>query len=147
MSDTLQNSDRSRAESRQTFLLDVEEHPPVEKSGRRPASSRLDTLAVAELLRDELGEVRERLARIEASLELLHGMHRRESLQKEFYTTGEVASLLGKAKFTVREWCRNERINAERGISGRGVDPEWRISHAELLRVQNEGLLPKAKRL
>jgi hypothetical protein len=61
---------------------------------------------------------------------------------KEWYSTAEVAGILGKAEFTVREWCRLGRIRAEKKKSGRGPASEWNISHAELTRVRNEGLLP-----
>jgi len=61
---------------------------------------------------------------------------------KEWYSTAEVATLLGKAEFTVREWCRLGRVHAEKKKSGRGVASEWIVSHAELTRVRNEGLLP-----
>lgn len=61
---------------------------------------------------------------------------------KEWYSTAEVAALLGKAEFTVREWCRLGRVYAEKKKSGRGVASEWIVSHAELTRIRNEGLLP-----
>ena len=61
---------------------------------------------------------------------------------KDWYTTTEVATLLGKAEFTVREWCRNRRVKAEKRECGRGRSREWVISHEELKRIQNEGLLP-----
>jgi len=61
---------------------------------------------------------------------------------KEWYSTAEVATLLGKAEFTVREWCRLGRVHAEKKKSGRGVASEWIVSHGELTRVRNEGLLP-----
>ena len=61
---------------------------------------------------------------------------------KEWYSTAEVATLLGKAEFTVREWCRLGRVHAQKKKSGRGVASEWIVSHAELTRVRNEGLLP-----
>lgn len=61
---------------------------------------------------------------------------------KEWYSTAEVATILGKAEFTVREWCRLGRVHAEKKKSGRGVASEWILSHAELTRVRNEGLLP-----
>ena len=61
---------------------------------------------------------------------------------KEWYSTAEVATLLGKAEFTVREWCRLGRVHAQKKKSGRGVASEWIIGHAELTRVRNEGLLP-----
>jgi excisionase family DNA binding protein len=61
---------------------------------------------------------------------------------KDWYTTAEVAELLGKAEFTVREWCRNHRINAQKANSGRGQHPAWRISSSEVRRLEKEGLLP-----
>ncbi len=61
---------------------------------------------------------------------------------KEWYSTAEVATLLGKAEFTVREWCRLGRVHAEKKKSGRGVASEWIVSHTELTRIRNEGLLP-----
>ena len=60
---------------------------------------------------------------------------------KDWYTTTEVATLMGKAEFTVREWCRNRRVNAEKRECGRGRSREWVISRDELKRIQNEGLL------
>ena len=61
---------------------------------------------------------------------------------KEFYSTSEVAEFLNKAEFTVREWARHGRIWASKRQSGRGAAKEWMISHDELMRIQNEGLLP-----
>ena len=61
---------------------------------------------------------------------------------KEWYSTADVATILGKAEFTVREWCRLGRVHAEKKKSGRGVAGEWIVSHAELTRIRNEGLLP-----
>ena len=80
----------------------------------------------------------ERLDRIETILQQLV----RERTIKEYYTTAEVAQIMGKAEFTVREWCRLSRIWAEKRQCGRGQSKEWMISHAELTRLQNEGLLP-----
>ncbi|MGB7346934.1 MAG: helix-turn-helix domain-containing protein [Pirellulaceae bacterium] len=61
---------------------------------------------------------------------------------KEYYSTSEVAQMLSRSDWTVREWCRLGRIWAEKRDSGRGVSKEWKISHEELLRIKNEGLLP-----
>ena len=83
-------------------------------------------------------EILSRLERIELALEQL--VSEREI--KEMYSTSEVAELLGRAEFTVREWCRNGRIYAEKRLSGRGSSREWAISHEELQRIRNEGLLP-----
>jgi hypothetical protein len=78
------------------------------------------------------------LKKIEATLDQLV----QQRTVKEWYTTAEVAQILGKADFTVREWCRLGRIHAEKKSSGRGKYPGWVISHTELLRLQREGLLP-----
>ncbi len=43
---------------------------------------------------------------------------------------------------TVREWYRLGRVHAQKKKSGRGVASEWIVSHGELSRVRNEGLLP-----
>ena len=82
--------------------------------------------------------VHQRLDRIEALLDQLVD----QRLKKEYYSTGEVARLLSRAEFTVREWCRLGRVWAEKRQCGRGNTKEWMISHAELERIQNEGLLP-----
>ena len=63
---------------------------------------------------------------------------------KDWYTTAEVERVLGKAEFTVREWCRLGRVRAEKKKCGRGVASEWIISHEELTGVRNEGLQPQS---
>lgn len=80
-------------------------------------------------------EVVERLARIESLLERLASRPR----EQEWYSTDEFASAVGKAEFTVREWCRHGRVNAAKRRSGRGAHPAWAISHAELERYRREG--------
>lgn len=79
-----------------------------------------------------------RLDRLEAMLAVLVD---RETA-KEWYTTEEFARAIGKAEFTVREYCRLGRLHAEKRQSGRGAYPQWVISHPEMLRYQREGLLP-----
>ncbi len=78
------------------------------------------------------------LARIEDRLSEL----RDRQTVRDWYSTAEVATLLGKAEFTVREWCRLGRVRAEKRGSGRGAFKAWVISHAELQRLQKDGLLP-----
>ncbi len=87
---------------------------------------------------EELNDLTARLNRIEQTLDLLV----QQRSIKEWYSTAEVAKILGKAEFTVREWCRLGRVKAEKKKCGRGVASEWIVSHAELTRVRNEGLLP-----
>lgn len=79
----------------------------------------------------------ERLDRIEDLLRRLA----QERVAQKSYSTSDVAKLLGKAEFTVREWCRQGRVHAEKRSCGRGNSQEWMISHEELTRIQAEGLL------
>jgi len=64
---------------------------------------------------------------------------------RDHYDTEQVARILERAHWTVREWCRLGRVNAEKRRTGRGKSFEWVISHAELQRLQREGLLPLRK--
>jgi hypothetical protein len=85
--------------------------------------------------------IEERLDRIES---LLAALVERQQV-REWYTTEEFALIVGKAEFTVREWCRHGRITAKKRLSGRGAFAAWVISHEELLRYQREGLLSKSR--
>jgi hypothetical protein len=80
----------------------------------------------------------ERLDRIEGLLRLLV----EQKTVKDWYTTAEVAEILQRAEWTVREWCRLGRVNAAKRPCGRGTSQEWIISHEELERIRNQGLLP-----
>lgn len=86
-----------------------------------------------------MSTVEERLERIESMLASLV----RQQIVREWYSTDQVAQIVGKSEFTVREWARLRRIRAEKRRSGRGAHASWVISHSELMRLQREGLLPK----
>jgi len=83
-------------------------------------------------------EWRERFEKLEGMIEELI---RRQAV-KDWYSTEELARILGRAEFTVREWCRNRRIHCQKKANGRGKHHSWAISHEEVLRIQREGLLP-----
>jgi hypothetical protein len=86
-------------------------------------------------------EILERLQRIEGTLQQLID---RETI-RDWDSTAEVAKILGRSKFSVREWCRLGRVNAVKRACGRGASKEWMISHEELCRIRGEGLLPLPK--
>jgi hypothetical protein len=86
----------------------------------------------------ETTAVLERLERIEKAL----GQLVRAEQTKDWYSTAELAEILGKAEFTVRQWCRFRRLEARKRACGRGRSKEWVVSHAELERYRNEGLRP-----
>ena len=85
-----------------------------------------------------MDEILAKLESIEATLAMLV----EQQTVREWYEVEEFARLVGKAPFTVREWCRLRRLNATKRGSGRGAHAQWAISHVELLRYQKEGLLP-----
>src|SRR5262249_43858713 len=85
-----------------------------------------------------VGQLLERLDKLDAMLaELI-----RQRTVRDWYTTDEVAQILGRARVTVREWCRHGRGHSQQKNNGRGKYTSWAISHEELLRIQREGLLP-----
>ncbi len=86
-------------------------------------------------------ELNARLDRIEG---MLTALVERQTI-KDFYSTDEFTQIVGKAEFTVREWCRLGRIRAEKRRSRRGAHAAWVVSHEELMRYQREGLLPIAR--
>ena len=81
------------------------------------------------------------LRRIEDKLDSLV----RQQEIKNFYSTNDIARIMTRAEFTVRQWCRLGRIKAEKRACGRGLTKEWMVSHQELLRLQSEGLLPERR--
>jgi hypothetical protein len=89
---------------------------------------------IIQLLLHRLNSIDERLAAMAE-----------EKQPKSHYSTQEVAEKLGKAEFTVREWCRLGRVLAIKRKSGRGAHAAWVVSHVELLRYQREGLLPVSR--
>ena len=87
---------------------------------------------------EQLQSVLDRLERIESSLTVLI---ERQTV-KDWYTTAEIAKILGKSEFTVREWCRHRRLSAQKRVSGRGKYQSWVVPHEELVRYHRDGLLP-----
>ena len=71
----------------------------------------------------------ERLEKIER---LLCVLVERQQVQK-WYSTQEFSRATGKAEFTIREYCRLGRLQAERKVSGRGPHRAYvRKSHRNL---------------
>lgn len=84
-----------------------------------------------------------RVARIESAVKDIGRSASRlnHKTPKDHYSTREFAALANLTAYTVREACRTGRLKATKTRSGRGDRKEWRISHAEYLRYQAEGLL------
>lgn len=73
-------------------------------------------------------------------------VHPEKIANQRWFTPTEVAELLDKRPYTVREWCRLRRINARKRPTGRGEAEEWEISAEEIDRCKNHGLLPMPAR-
>lgn len=76
----------------------------------------------------------EKLDRIDQQLAL--------SVEKEAYTTEEVAERVGRTEWTVRQWCNKGQVRGAYKVRGRGRTGEWRIPHEAVVRLQSEGPLP-----
>jgi hypothetical protein len=87
---------------------------------------------------DEMAGIIDRLNRIERLL-------LEQKTVKDWYTTAEVGDILNKSEYTVREWARLGRIRASKRACGRGRAKEWVVSHEELTRLRNQGLLPDSR--
>lgn len=83
-----------------------------------------------------------RLAAMEMNLVQILGRLAVPKETREWYPVEEVAAMLGKTTYTVREWCRLGRINATKRSERRGGTELWNISAAEIARYKDEGLLP-----
>ena len=83
------------------------------------------------------------LTRIESqNLEILARLDRLESKppQKEWWSPEELAGILHRKPFTVREWCRLGRIPAEKDKYSR----LWRVADPEAQRlISGGGLQPQ----
>jgi hypothetical protein len=90
---------------------------------------------------DVLPGLEARLSGIESKLAQIHGMLASPKEVRERYTVEEIAAMLNKTPYTVREWCREGRINATKRSERRGGAELWNISAEEIARYKNEGLL------
>jgi hypothetical protein len=62
-----------------------------------------------------------------------------------FYSTKEFAERVERSEYTVRQWCKNGRINAQKRPGGRGAYDEWQIPASEPQRYRDFGFLPRLK--
>ncbi len=92
--------------------------------------SKKDILQAVEALASEVRALKERLDGRDSP-----------DITKQWYSTNEVAELLGRSRFTVQQhWCNKGRIDCEK-------DPRsghWRIPASEVQRLQ-DGVLRREK--
>jgi hypothetical protein len=61
---------------------------------------------------------------------------------RTYYSVEEVANMVERSAYAVREWCRLGRVNAIKRAERRGAGMLWSISAEEVARYKNAGLLP-----
>jgi hypothetical protein len=66
-----------------------------------------------------------------------------ELADRQWFSTDEVAKLVDRRPFTVREWCRKKRMLARKRETGRGNQPDWQISACEVQHFRDHGLRPE----
>jgi len=93
-------------------------------------------------LKEQMGHIESRQNELRDLLSKLLDRLETQKPRKSAYTVAETAELLGKRPFTVRQWCRNNRVNARKRPVGRGATNEWEVSAEEIERIRNHGLLP-----
>ena len=81
-----------------------------------------------------LDELLDRLERLETTLSTLV----QQRMVKDWYTTAEAATILDRAEFTVREWCRLGRVSAAKRPCGRDNSQESKHGTAEGGSTQNQ---------
>ena len=82
-----------------------------------------------------LKEILNRIEQIETRLAL--------SVEKESYTVEQAGERLNRKPWTVRQWCNKGQVKDAYKVHGKGRTGEWRIPHEEIIRLQNNGPLPK----
>lgn len=97
-------------------------------------------------LAEKFGGIAARLDAVETTLltieESVASARLADGAEREFYSVKEFAELVERAEYTVREWCREGRINAQKSKTGRGDAKAWQVPSCELGRYRDHGLLP-----
>jgi len=85
----------------------------------------------------------QRLMALEEKVAEIHQVVLAQRVQKEWYTTNDLAEALGKSHFTIQErWCNDGRIECEKDpTSGK-----WRIPGDEFRRLVGGGALKPKRR-
>jgi hypothetical protein len=91
----------------------------------------------------QFNSINQRLANLEHLMMEVHEVILAQRIEKEWYTTTELADALGKSQYTIQErWCNEGRIECEKNPES----DKWRIPGYEFRRLVRGGeLKPKRK--
>jgi len=84
-------------------------------------------------------EVVNRIRELEKTVSPIWQHYEHETPAKDWHTIAEMAEILGKAEFTVREWCRRGRVCASKQAWSRRNSHEWIVSREEVDHIAMRG--------
>ena len=121
------------AERLESLLLSLRDH----QAGGEAAHG----IGESHLVVQSLQVVADRLTGLEKVTADIHQLLIGQRQEKEWYTTRELAEIVGKSDYTIREhWCNDGRIECQKD-PGTG---KWRIPGSEVRRLRAGGsLLPR----
>jgi hypothetical protein len=90
----------------------------------------------------DIGDVMTKLEGLHAMMAAVLARLDKPTERRTGYSVEEVAGMLGRIPYTVREWCRGGRIHATKRAERRGGAELWGGAAEEVARVKDEGLLP-----
>jgi excisionase family DNA binding protein len=122
-----------------TNLLPAPEGTFPTPTNPEPPPSPAAGAATAPGIRQGEDDLRAAIAETQALQREIRDLLINQRTVKEVYTTAEVADILGRSEYTVREWARKGQVQAGKAPNGRS----WLISHAELTRLRNHGPSPE----
>jgi hypothetical protein len=85
----------------------------------------------------------QQVASLDKKLGEIHQVVLAQRVEKEWYTTGELAEALSKSQYTIQErWCNEGRIECEKSLES----GNWRIPGHEFRRLVGGGALKPKRR-
>lgn len=107
---------------------------PVSQAASAPTADPTAAFAIiAQAFLQQVEVLNDRLAGLSAKQDELQKLISNQTVEKEWYTTTEVADIMGVKQYTVQErWCNQGRIECEKDPSS----GKWRIPGTEVARLR-----------